>query len=230
MFVVKRYDGKKRVCFAHNVKEETHVKRTKTPSVLPQSPEEVLKAVDATEQGLSSSEAEKRLAEFGHNELEEGEKRSILVKFIEQFKDLMIIILVAAAILSVVTSGGEDIADAIIILAVVIINAAFGVYQEGKAEEAIEALKSMSSPVARVLRDGHMAEIDSKELVPGDIVALEAGDVVPADLRLIEANSLKIEEAALTGESVPVEKDLSVELATDAGLVTVSTWPSKTQT
>ena len=86
----------------------------------------------------------KRLAEFGHNELEEGEKRSILVKFIEQFKDLMIIILVAAAILSVVTSGGEDIADAIIILAVVIINAAFGVYQEGKAEEAIEALKSMS--------------------------------------------------------------------------------------
>ncbi|MBU5894247.1 hypothetical protein JVW19_19930, partial [Vibrio cholerae O1] len=91
-------------------------------------PEEVLQAVDATEQGLSSSEAEKRLAEFGHNELEEGEKRSILVKFIEQFKDLMIIILVAAAILSVVTSGGEDIADAIIILAVVIINAAFGVY------------------------------------------------------------------------------------------------------
>lgn len=124
--------------------------KNKTPSVLYQSPEEVLQTMDATEQGLSSSEAEKRLAEFGHNELEEGEKRSILVKFIEQFKDLMIIILVAAAILSVVTSGGEDIADAIIILAVVIINAAFGVYQEGKAEEAIEALKSMSSPVARV--------------------------------------------------------------------------------
>ncbi|HEW2552799.1 TPA: HAD-IC family P-type ATPase, partial [Streptococcus pneumoniae] len=193
-------------------------KEQKRQAFYTQSPEEVLQAVDATEQGLSSSEAEKRLAEFGHNELEEGEKRSILVKFIEQFKDLMIIILVAAAILSVVTSGGEDIADAIIILAVVIINAAFGVYQEGKAEEAIEALKSMSSPVARVLRDGHMAEIDSKELVPGDIVALEAGDVVPADLRLIEANSLKIEEAALTGESVPVEKDLSVELATDAGI------------
>jgi len=193
-------------------------KEQKRQAFYTQSPEEVLKAVDATEQGLSSSEAEKRLAEFGHNELEEGEKRSILVKFIEQFKDLMIIILVAAAILSVVTSGGEDIADAIIILAVVIINAAFGVYQEGKAEEAIEALKSMSSPAARVLRDGHMAEIDSKELVPGDIVALEAGDVVPADLRLLEANSLKIEEAALTGESVPVEKDLSVELAADAGI------------
>ena len=183
-----------------------------------QSPEEVLKSVEATEQGLSSSEAQKRLAEYGRNELEEGEKKSLLVKFIEQFKDLMIIILVAAAILSVVTSGGEDIADAIIILAVVIINAAFGVYQEGKAEEAIEALKSMSSPAARVIRDGHMAEIDSKELVPGDIVALEAGDVVPADLRLLEANSLKIEEAALTGESVPVEKDLTVELAADAGI------------
>ena len=193
-------------------------KEQKRQAFYTHSPEEVLKAVDATEQGLSSSEAEKRLAEFGHNELEEGEKRSILVKFIEQFKDLMIIILVAAAILSVVTSGGEDIADAIIILAVVIINAAFGVYQEGKAEEAIEALKSMSSPAARVLRDGHMAEIDSKELVPGDIVALEAGDVVPADLRLLEANSLKIEEAALTGESVPVEKDLTVELAADAGI------------
>lgn len=120
-------------------------KEQKRQAFYTQSPEEVLQAVDATEQGLSSSEAEKRLAEFGHNELEEGEKRSILVKFIEQFKDLMIIILVAAAILSVVTSGGEDIADAIIILAVVIINAAFGVYQEGKAEEAIEALKSMSS-------------------------------------------------------------------------------------
>ena len=193
-------------------------KEQKRQAFYTQSPEEVLKAVDATEQGLSSSEAEKRLAEFGHNELEEGEKRSILVKFIEQFKDLMIIILVAAAILSVVTSGGEDIADAIIILAVVIINAAFGVYQEGKAEEAIEALKSMSSPAARVLRDGHMAEIDSKELVPGDIVALEAGDVVPADLRLIEANSLKIEEAALTGESVPVEKDVTGLVEADAGI------------
>ena len=193
-------------------------KEQKRQAFYTQSPEEVLKSVEATEQGLSSSEAQQRLAEYGRNELEEGEKKSLLVKFIEQFKDLMIIILIAAAILSVITSGGEDIADAIIILAVVIINAAFGVYQEGKAEEAIEALKSMSSPAARVIRDGHMTEIDSKELVPGDIVALEAGDVVPADLRLLEANSLKIEEAALTGESVPVEKDLTVELAADAGI------------
>ena len=193
-------------------------KEQKRQAFYTQSPEEVLKAVDATEQGLSSSEAEKRLAEFGHNELEEGEKRSILVKFIEQFKDLMIIILVAAAILSVVTSGGEDIADAIIILAVVIINAAFGVYQEGQAEAAIEALKNMSSPMARVRRDGHVIEIDSKELVPGDIVLLEAGDVVPADMRLLEAASLKIEEAALTGESVPVEKDITQVVEADAGI------------
>lgn len=107
LFVCRERYDRKRVCFAHNVKEETHVKRTKRQAFYTQSPEEVLQAVDATEQGLSSSEAEKRLAEFGHNELEEGEKRSILVKFIEQFKDLMIIILVAAAILSVVTSGGK---------------------------------------------------------------------------------------------------------------------------
>lgn len=178
----------------------------------------VLRELDASQEGLSSSEAQKRLETYGRNELEEGEKRSLLAKFLDQFKDMMIIILLIAAILSVVTSGGEDIADALIILAVVIINAIFGVYQEGKAEEAIEALKSMSSPAARVLRDGHMTEIDSKELVPGDIVSLEAGDVVPADMRLLEANSLKIEEAALTGESVPVEKDVRVTLAEDAGI------------
>ncbi|MBF0787650.1 MULTISPECIES: cation-translocating P-type ATPase [unclassified Streptococcus] len=183
-----------------------------------QDADHVLRELDANEQGLSSSEAKKRLEVYGRNELEEGEKRSLLTKFLDQFKDMMIIILLIAAILSVVTSGCEDIADAIIILAVVIINAIFGVYQEGKAEEAIEALKSMSSPAARVLRDGHMTEIESKDLVPGDIVSLEAGDVVPADMRLLEANSLKIEEAALTGESVPVEKDVRVLVAEDAGI------------
>ena len=193
-------------------------KEQKHDAFYTQSPEEVLQAVDSSSQGLSSAEASKRLADYGRNELAEGEKKSLLVKFLEQFKDLMIIILLIAAVLSVVTSGGHDIADAIIILAVVVINAIFGVYQEGKAEEAIEALKSMSSPAARVLRDGHVSEIDSKELVPGDIVLLEAGDVVPADMRLLEAASLKIEEAALTGESVPVEKDLTVAVAADAGI------------
>ncbi|ABP90385.1 Cation transport ATPase [Streptococcus suis 05ZYH33] len=166
--------------------------------------------------GLSSDEASKRLADYGRNELDEGEKRTLLAKFLDQFKDLMIIILIAAAILTVITEGSHGLTDAIIILAVVILNAAFGVYQEGQAEAAIEALKNMSSPVARALRDNHVVEVDSKDLVPGDIVLLEAGDVVPADMRLLEANSLKIEEAALTGESVPVDKDLSAVLAEDA--------------
>ncbi|HFI0645264.1 TPA: cation-translocating P-type ATPase [Streptococcus suis] len=181
-----------------------------------QSEEQVLSSMKSSLDGLSSSEASKRLADYGRNELDEGEKRTLLAKFLDQFKDLMIIILIAAAILTVITEGSHGLTDAIIILAVVILNAAFGVYQEGQAEAAIEALKNMSSPVARALRDGHVVEVDSKDLVPGDIVLLEAGDVVPADMRLLEANSLKIEEAALTGESVPVDKDLSAVLAEDA--------------
>lgn len=183
-----------------------------------QSEETVLAQLESSRKGLTSAEAQQRLAAYGRNELDEGEKRSLFMKFLDQFKDLMIIILVAAAFLSVVTEGMEGLTDAIIILAVVILNAAFGVYQEGQAEAAIEALKSMSSPLARLRRDGHVIEVDSKELVPGDIVLLEAGDVVPADMRLLEVNSLKIEEAALTGESVPVEKDLSREVSADAGI------------
>lgn len=183
-----------------------------------QTGEEVLKEVDSTKEGLSTSQAQSRLETYGKNELDEGEKRGIIAKFIDQFKDLMIIILLVAAALSVVTEGMDGLTDALIILAVVVLNAAFGVYQEGQAEAAIEALKDMSSPLARIRRDGHVTEIDSKELVPGDIVLLEAGDVVPADMRLLEAASLKIEEAALTGESVPVEKDLNVDVAEDAGI------------
>ncbi|MFR3747471.1 cation-translocating P-type ATPase [Streptococcus sp.] len=183
-----------------------------------QSEEEVLKTLDSSIEGLSSAQAQERLATYGHNELDEGEKRSILSKFIDQFKDLMIIILLVAAALSVLTEGMDGLTDAMIILAVVVLNAAFGVYQEGQAEAAIEALKNMSSPMARVRRDGHVIEIDSKELVPGDIVLLEAGDVVPADMRLFEAASLKIEEAALTGESVPVEKDVTQVVEADAGI------------
>ena len=183
-----------------------------------QSKEEVLKELDSSIEGLSTAQAQERLATYGHNELDEGEKRSLLSKFIDQFKDLMIIILLIAAALSVITEGMDGLTDAMIILAVVVLNAAFGVYQEGQAEAAIEALKNMSSPLARVRRDGHVIEIDSKELVPGDIVLLEAGDVVPADMRLFEAASLKIEEAALTGESVPVEKDVTGLVEADAGI------------
>ena len=183
-----------------------------------QGEEEVLKNLDTSVDGLSTAQAKERLDAYGYNELDEGEKRSLLSKFIDQFKDLMIIILLVAAALSVITEGIHGLTDACIILAVVVLNAAFGVYQEGQAEAAIEALKNMSSPRARVRRDGHVVEIDSRELVPGDIVLLEAGDVVPADMRLLEAASLKIEEAALTGESVPVEKDITETVAADAGI------------
>ena len=183
-----------------------------------QGEEEVLKNLDTSVDGLSTAQAKERLDAYGYNELDEGEKRSLLSKFIDQFKDLMIIILLVAAALSVITEGMHGLTDACIILAVVVLNAAFGVYQEGQAEAAIEALKNMSSPLARVRRDGNVVEIDSRELVPGDIVLLEAGDVVPADMRLLEAASLKIEEAALTGESVPVEKDIIETVEAEAGI------------
>lgn len=183
-----------------------------------QGVEEVLKSLDTSVDGLSTAQAKERLDVYGYNELDEGEKRSLLSKFIDQFKDLMIIILLVAAALSIITEGRHGLTDACIIFAVVVLNAAFGVYQEGQAEAAIEALKNMSSPMARVRRDGNVVEIDSRELVPGDIVLLEAGDVVPADMRLIEAASLKIEEAALTGESVPVEKDITETVEAEAGI------------
>ncbi|MFV8213620.1 cation-translocating P-type ATPase, partial [Streptococcus pluranimalium] len=193
-------------------------KEQKRQAFYTQSEDTVLAALETSKKGLTSTQVEQRLSEYGRNELEEAEKRTLLQKFFDQFKDLMIIILLAAAALSVITEGMHGLTDALIILLVVVLNAAFGVYQEGQAEAAIDALKSMSSPLARVRRDGHVKEVDSKELVPGDVVLLEAGDVVPADMRLLEASSLKIEEAALTGESVPVEKNLSVELAEDAGI------------
>ena len=183
-----------------------------------QGVEEVLKSLDTSIDGLSTAQAKERLDAYGYNELDEGEKRSLLSKFIDQFKDLMIIILLVAAVLSIITEGRHGLTDACIIFAVVVLNAAFGVYQEGQAEAAIEALKNMSSPMARVRRDGNVVEIDSRELVPGDIVLLEAGDVVPADMRLIEAASLKIEEAALTGESVPVEKNITETVEAEAGI------------
>lgn len=186
-----------------------------------QSAEDVQSHFDTnTSTGLSSQEAKTRLDQYGLNEIQEEEKRSLLEKFLDQFKDFMIIVLLAAAVISAVVGimNGEGIADSIIILIVVFLNALLGVFQEAKAEEAIDALKSMSSPDAVVLRDGTSQVIKSTELVPGDIILLEAGNVVPADLRLIEASSLKIEEAALTGESVPVEKNVTTIEDTDAGI------------
>lgn len=173
-----------------------------------QPPEEVLQKMATSAEGLSEEEAKKRLEAYGKNALDEGKKKTIFIKFLEQFKDFMIIVLLVAALISAIFS--HDIVDSIIILLVVVLNAIFGVIQEAKAEQAIEALKEMSSPNANVRRNNHVKTVKSDELVPGDIVLLEAGDVVPADLRLLEAATLKIEEAALTGESVPVEKKSTI--------------------
>lgn len=195
---------------------ETDKKQQQTQAFYTKPQEEVLEVMQSSAEGLSGADAAKRLAEYGPNELEEGKKKSMLQKILEQFKDLMIIVLLVAAVISAVVS--HEIVDALIILAVVIINAIMGVVQEAKAEEAIESLREMATPNANVLRDGHTVVVKSSELVPGDIVLLEAGDVVPADMRLLEARSLKIEEAALTGESVPVEKELVVLDDPQAGI------------
>lgn len=183
--------------------------------------QEVFNKLGSSKNGLTTTQAKERLAKYGENVLDEGEKRTLLQKFLDQFKDFMIIILIAASILSIVVSfaeGHPEFHDAIIIMLVVFLNAILGVAQEAKAEEAVNALKRMSSPVARVLRDGHTTALKSEEIVIGDIVFLEAGDVVPADLRLLEVSSLKIEEAALTGESVPVEKSLTLPKEHEAGI------------
>lgn len=160
------------------------------------------------ENGLTAEEAKKRQEEYGLNELKAKKKKSLFVKFLEQFKDFMIIILIISAIISGVVgvAQGEGFTDTIIILVVVVVNAIIGVAQENKAEKSLEALQKLSSHVAKVIRNGKLQVIQSKELVPGDIVILETGDYVPADLRIIEAVNLKAQEAALTGESVPVEK------------------------
>lgn len=172
------------------------------------------------DQGLSSQEAQSRIEQYGKNELNQEKQSTLLMKFIDQFKDFMIIVLLIAAGISAAVgiAEGEGVADAVIILIVVILNAIMGVFQESKAEEAINALKSMSSPEATVRRDGEFETVNSPDLVPGDIVLLEAGNVVPADLRLIESNSLQIEEAALTGESVPVYKDTETLTDSDVGI------------
>ena len=190
-----------------------------TKPVYLQSTEEVFKEVQSSPSGLSSQEAASRLEKYGANTLQEGKKKSLLEKFVDQFKDFMILVLLVAAVVSMFAHSGEpDPTDAIIILAVVLLNAILGVFQESKAEEAIEALKKMASPVASVLRDGHVEHIKGEDIVVGDVVILEAGDVVPADMRLFEVNTVKIEESALTGESVPVDKDLVIPTGDEVGI------------
>ena len=175
------------------------------------SVDETLNELNAESAGLSSERAAERLAQYGPNKLKEAEKPGFWKRFLTQMKDPMLLILLAAAGVSALTgaiAGESEWAETIIILAVVLLNAVLGVLQESKAEAAIEALQTMTAATCKVLRDGKMAVLHSDELVPGDVVLLEAGDAVPADGRIIESASLKIEEAALTGESVPVNKML----------------------
>ena len=170
--------------------------------------QKVFAEVQSNTEGLTSAEARARLEKNGPNKLKEGKKESLIKRFLNQLTDPMIIILLAAAVISAITSAfaGEAPTDVFIILAVVLINAILGVYQESKAEKAIEALQQMTAATSKVLRDDKIEHVKSEELVVGDVVVLEAGDAIPADGRLFECASLQIEEAALTGESVPANK------------------------
>ena len=172
------------------------------------SKEDVLREVGSTADGLTSAEAEQRLNKYGRNRLEEGKRTSVLKRILAQISDPMVLVLIAAAVISGITAvlSNEPLSDVFIILFVVVLNTVLGVIQESKTEAAIDALKEMAAATSKVMRDGRIIHIKSEELVVGDVVLLEAGDAVPADGRLISCFSLKVEEAALTGESVPVEK------------------------
>ena len=172
--------------------------------------------------GLSQAEAQQRLSQYGENKLREKPKKTNFQRFLDQFKDAMILILLIAAAISftvaIVEGNPKEFFEPVLILLIVFINAILGVFQESKAEKALDALKNMSAPHARVIRDGKEMLISSSELVPGDIIRLEAGDFIPADARLLQSASLKAEESALTGESVPSEKDAEAVVAEDAPL------------
>ncbi len=188
--------------------------------------ETVFSHVKSSEAGLTKAEAEKRLAENGKNKLEEGKKKTTFQRILEQLSDPMIIILIVAAVISAITEWFEGGSfhfvfptDTVIIMVVVVINTVLGVVQESKAEAAIEALQEMSAATSKVLRDGKIVSVRSEDLVVGDVVVLEAGDAVPADCRIFECASMKIEEAALTGESVPVDKVIALLKGGDNGEV-----------
>lgn len=182
-------------------------------------PNEVVSKLESNvNTGLPSQEVKTRVQKYGKNELEEKKKKTLLAMFFEQFKDFLVIILIAAALISIITSffnEGDGLVDGIIILSIVILNAVLGVSQENKASNALAALKKMSSPHAKVLRDGHLVEVPSTDLTIGDIVVLETGDYVAADMRLLSSLNLKIDEAALTGESEPVEKHANITYEED---------------
>ena len=185
--------------------------------------EQVLKEVQSTPEGLTTAEAEARLARVGKNKLKEAEKESLGRKFLNSIADPMIIMLIAAAaiqaVVTVLESAGKpsfgDFADVVVILVVVIINTIMSLVQESKAEAAMDALMQMTAATSKVLRDGKQVVLKSEDIVVGDVVVLEAGDAVPADCRILESYSMKAEEAALTGESVPVPKVIDIMMLKD---------------
>ncbi len=180
---------------------------------------EVLDQLNVTAQsGLTDSEAKNRLDKYGPNELKSAEKESLFMRFLDQMKDPMIIVLLIAAVLSFVSSGFTDWVDSVIILLIVIVNAVISISQEDNAEKALEALRKMSAPLAKVIRNGSLTRVETNLLVPGDIIVLEAGDLVPADARILECANLKADEAAMTGESVPVSKNALDSLPEDTAL------------
>ena len=188
-----------------------------------QPTEKILRQFSVNEKsGLSMEQISELQAKYGPNKLKEKKKKSNMQRFFDQFKDVMILILIAAAVISFVIACVEgnpmEFFEPVLILLIVVLNAFMGMLQESKAEKALDALKSMSAPHARVLRDGEERMIDASELVPGDIIRLEAGDFIPADARLLHSVSLKSEESALTGESVPSEKDAQAIIDEKAAL------------
>ena len=176
---------------------------------------QTMKTLHTTDKGLSEKQARQTLETHGANELKHAKPKSVGRMFLEQMTDVMILVLLAAAAISACL--GEAV-DAAVILFIVVLNAIIGVVQQKRAEKSLNALKELSAPNAKVIRDGKELSVPAKELVPGDLVLLEAGDVVPADLRLVMSANLKVQEAALTGESLPVEKDATAVLDEKAPL------------
>ncbi len=179
---------------------------------------QVLEELESSPQGLSTQQAEDQLRRCGPNRLEQPERDSLLLRLLEQLKDPMILVLLGAAALSLLASRGADWLDAVIILLIVVVNSVISIVQEDNAHRALEELKKMASPQARVLRDGQLVRLDAQLLVPGDVIALEAGDQVPADARLLDSIALQADESAMTGESVPVSKSPSDRLQPDTPL------------
>lgn len=216
-------DRDEKRCYNFKVKNRNGKRKEERESMREylQEKDSVLRELESPEDGsgLSSSEAEARLAKYGKNALQEGKKESLLRRFLRQLAEPMTLVLIAAAAVSAVTAviGNEFPSDVFIILAVVLINAVLGTVQESKAENAIDALREMAAQTAKVLRDGRIAGDPGRRACAGDVILLEAGDAVPADARLLETASLKIEEAALTGESLPVEKSSDALSAPKSG-------------